>query len=100
MTEEQFGFDLGSNGGSDSEGADDGHDGPLFGPDEIRDDALGIIAEARRCTGDGPWDAAEVNYRRAMFPHLVSWIPDEDERDQLCFAFLREVQRIEMLLAA
>lgn len=88
---DQLGFDL---------GADERPDRPLFDPDEIRGDAAAIIAEARRCTRDGPWDAAELRYRRIMFPHLVSWIPDEAERDQLCFELFREVERIETLLAA
>jgi len=35
-----------------------------------------------------------------LFPHLVSWLPDADEREQLCFAFDRELDRIEQLLAA
>lgn len=93
MAEEQLGFDLGR-------AANDGRDRALFDPNEIREDALAIIAEARGCTRDGPWDAAELRYRRVMFPHLVSWIPDAAERDQLCFAFLREADRIELLLAA
>ncbi len=91
MAEQQYGFDLGT---------PDRADKPLFDPDEIRADALAIIAEARGCTREGPWDAAELKYRRIMFPHLVSWIPDEAERDQLRFAFLRELERIELLLAA
>lgn len=95
MPEHQLGFDLGTDQRRPGE---DGR--PLFDPDEIRGDALAIIAEARTCTRDGPWDAAELKYRRIMFPHLVSWIPDEEERAQLRFDFAREVERIELLLAA
>ncbi|WP_374942415.1 hypothetical protein [Sphingomonas sp.] len=91
MAEQQYGFDLGT---------PDRVDKPLFDSDEIRADALAIIAEARGCTRDGPWDAAELKYRRIMFPHLVSWVTDEAERDQLRFAFTREIERIEALLAA
>ena len=91
MATEQLGFDLGTNERPDK---------PLFDPDEIREDALAIIAQAQACTRDGPWDAAELKYRRIMFPHLVSWIPDEAERDQLKFTFMREVERIGLLLAA
>lgn len=93
MTEHQLGFDLGDTDATTA-------DRPLFDPNEIRKDALAMIAEARACTRDGPWDAAELKYRRIMFPHLVSWIPDEAERAQLRFAFLCEVERIELLLAA
>lgn len=91
MAEQQLGFELGE--------ADDSEK-PLFDPVEIREDALAIIAEARAVGPDKPWDAAELKYRRIMFPHLVSWIPDEEERRQLCFAFTREIERIERLLAA
>lgn len=89
--EQQLGFDLGGEAPADR---------PLFDPVAIRGDALAMIAEARGCTRDGPWDAAELHYRRILFPHLVSWIPDEAERAQLCFDFTCEADRIELLLAA
>ena len=34
-----------------------------------------------------------------MFPQTTRWLPD-DERDQLCFEFFRELERIELLMAA
>lgn len=92
MAEQQLGMDFGE--------APAGADRPLFDPDDIRADALALIAEARSCTRDGPWDAGELRYRKTLFPHLVSWIPDEAERAQLCFDFDREVERLELLLAA
>ena len=46
------------------------------------------------------WDADTLNYRRIQFPHLASWLPDEDERAQLCFEFAQEVERIQLLMAA
>jgi hypothetical protein len=88
----QFGFDLGEKPRDP--------DAPLFDPDAIRRDALAIIEEARAVNADAPWDAAEIKYRRIMFPHLVSWIPNEEERNQLCFTFMREIERIELLIAA
>jgi hypothetical protein len=91
MADEQLGLDLGET---------DMRDKPLFDPDEIREDALALLDQARAAGPDGPWDAAELKYRRIMFPHLVSWLPDEAEREQLCFAFAAEVARIELLLAA
>ena len=93
MADQQLGFDLGDGEKPDA-------DRPLFDPSDIRADALALIAEARSCTREGPWDAAALRYRRVMFPHLVSWIPDEEERAQLRFAFMQEVERIELLLAA
>lgn len=91
MDEEQLGFDL---------PAENRHDGPLFDPGQIRADAHRLIAEARAVGADGLWDAAEVRYQRILFPHLVSWLPDEEERNQLCFTFMQEIERIELLLAA
>lgn len=91
MAEEQFGFDL-SGGGVASDDAS-------FAPETIRREALAFLAEARAVTASGAWDAGEVRYRRILFPHLVSWLP-EDEAAQLRFAFARELERIELLLAA
>lgn len=92
MAEEQFGFDL-SGGGVASDDAS-------FAPETIRREALAFLAEARAVTASGAWDAGEVRYRRILFPHLVSWLPDPAEAAQLRFAFARELERIELLLAA
>ena len=92
MADEQLGFGFGEERPA--------ADRPLFDPDDIREDALSLIAQARACTREGPWDAAALRYRRVMFPHLVSWLPDEAERAQLSFDFARELARIELLLAA
>lgn len=75
-------------------------EGALFDPKKIRVEAAAIIAEAKLADADGPWDAEALHFKRLLFPHLVSWLPDEDERKQLCFAFDREAKRIEALLAA
>lgn len=91
MAEEQLGFQLG-----DSEPAD----GALFDPAQIRRDALDLVAQARVAAEDGSWDADLLRYRRIIFPLLVSWLPDEAERAQLCFDFEQEAVRIELLLAA
>jgi hypothetical protein len=72
----------------------------LFDAARIRAEALALIAEARVAGADGPWDAEALRFKRLLFPHLVSWLPDEDERAQLCFEFIKEVERIEALLAA
>lgn len=93
MPEQQLGLDLGDARRSSP-------DRPLFDPDQVRGDALALLATARACTRDGPWDADELRYRRIMFPHLVSWLPDPAERAQLCFDFAREIDRIALLQAA
>lgn len=91
MDQKQFGFDLGDAAR---------RDGPLFEAAFIRREALALIAEAQAADGQGPWDAGDVKYKHILFPHLVSWLPDEDERDQLKFTFMAELDRIETLLAA
>jgi hypothetical protein len=91
MSEQQLGLDLSEVRREDK---------PLFDPDEIRGDCLDLIAEARRNGPELIWDADTLNYRRIQFPHLASWLPDEDERAQLCFEFAAEVERIQLLMAA
>ena len=91
MDNEQFGFDLGEAARPS---------GVSFDPDEIRADALDLIAQARAATADVHWDAETLRYNRIIFPHLVSWLLDDAERAQLCFDFTVELDRIERLLAA
>lgn len=91
MEQQQFGFDLGDT---------ERRDGPLFEAAFIRREALALIAEACAVDADTGWDAGTLTYKRILFPHLVSWLPDETERDQLKFTFMAELDRIELLLAA
>lgn len=92
MDENQLGFDLG--------GERNDPDKPLFDADEIRQDCLALIAEARANVVELVWDAQKLKYNRILFPHVASWIPDENERAQLCFEFAQECEKIELLLAA
>lgn len=91
MDDQQFGFDLGMAARPP---------GALFDPAAIRADALALIAQARAATTEAHWDQATLRHNRIVFPHLVSWLPDEEERAQLCFDFACEAERIEQLLAA
>lgn len=75
-------------------------DRPLFDPDEIRAEALAMIARARLTDPAEEWDPDKLRYNRILFPHLVSWLPDESERAQLCFTFAEALDRIEERLAA
>jgi hypothetical protein len=68
-------------------------------PDDIRQDAQAILASARAVTADQLWDQRTYRYNKVVFPQMVRWLPD-DERDQLCFEFFRELERIELLMAA
>ena len=43
--------------------------------------------------------ARTLRYNKIAFPLLATWLP-KDEAEQLCFAFLKEIERIELLLAA
>jgi hypothetical protein len=86
----QLGFDLG-----------DGAKPASYEPDpaEVREDALAILASARAVTAENLWDQRTYRYNKIVFPQMTRWLPD-DERDQLCFEFFQELERIEMLMAA
>ena len=68
-------------------------------PAEVREDALAILDSARAVTISNLWDQRTYRYNKTVFPQMTRWLPD-DERDQLCFQFFRELERIELLMAA
>lgn len=87
--DEQLGFELGG-------------DEPVPGQPnlrEIREDLEAILVEARCATSDGPWDTKALRYNKIVFLQLVKLLPGE-EGAQLSFEFVRELKRIEQLLAA
>ena len=85
----QFGFDLGDDVA------------PSYVPDvaDIRAELREILVTIRASDGIAPWDARTFRYHRTVFPQMARWLP-ADERDQLCFEFEREAERMELLLAA
>ena len=87
---DQLGFDLGEKPQTQTWEPD---------PDEIREDAQAILASARAVTADNLWDQRTYRYNKVVFPNMTRWLPDE-ERDQLCFEFFQELERIELLMAA
>lgn len=87
---EQLGFDL---------GLAPEHASEWPNPDEVREDALEMLAAARAVTAECLWDRRTYRYNKVVFPQMTRWLPD-DEREQLCFAFFRELERIELLMAA
>jgi len=86
----QLGFDLGQEAPARSYEPD---------RDEVRQDLKGILESARLVTSVSLWDRRTYLYNKTVFPQMSQWLPD-DERNQLCFEFFRELERIELLMAA
>jgi hypothetical protein len=68
-------------------------------PDDVRAELLEILQIAREARDEAPWDRRTHRYHQVVFPQMATWLP-EDEAEQLCFEFARELERIEALLAA
>ena len=68
-------------------------------PEEVRQELLEILALAKAAVDEAPWDRRTHRYHQVVFPQMANWLP-EDEAQQLCFEFARELERIEALLAA
>ena len=71
-----------------------------FVPDipRIRGRLLAVLETARAAPAK-PWPDKERRMWQTIFPNMSKWLPDE-ERDQLCFEFFRELERIELSMAA
>lgn len=68
-------------------------------PAEIREELVAILAIARRAQDTCPWDERTFKFHKTVFPQMANWLP-ADEGDQLRFEFAKEVERIELLMAA
>ena len=68
-------------------------------PEDVRVELLNLLSIARSARDAAPWDRRTQRYHRTVFPQMARWLPDE-EAAQLCFEFTRELDRIELLLAA
>lgn len=68
-------------------------------PEEVRQELRALLALAQGAKEEAPWDRRTHRYHQVVFPQMASWLPEE-EADQLCFEFARELERIEALLAA
>jgi len=68
-------------------------------PASVRVELLNILRVARAAQNVAPWDRRTHRFHEVVFPQMASWLPD-DEAEQLCFEFARELERIEALLAA
>jgi hypothetical protein len=88
--DEQLGFELGEASASG---------GYVPNLEHVREDLTSILCEARSTEDRSPWDARTLRYKKIIFLQMTKWLPD-DEAEQLSFEFLKEVERIEQLLAA
>ena len=81
-------------------GLEDTRPGPTkVDPEEVRLELRAILAIAKAAQDEAPWDRRTHLYHQVVFPQMASWLPD-DEANQLCFEFAKELERIEHLLAA
>jgi ferredoxin len=67
--------------------------------EEVRRELLEVLEAAKAAIDECPWDERTFQYHKVVFPQMANWLPG-DERDQMRFEFAREVERIELLLAA
>lgn len=74
-------------------------DPTVVDPQEVREELVALLATARAARDAAPWDRRTHRYHKVVFPQMANWLP-EDERNQLCFEFAAELERIEALLAA
>lgn len=88
--EEQLGFDL---------GAESKSSGYVPNLAHVREDLRSILDQARAAVDAPPWDGRTLRYKKIVFLQMTRWLPSE-EAEQFCFEFLREMERIEALLAA
>jgi hypothetical protein len=74
-------------------------DPTVVDPEEVRQELRALLALARAAHDEAPWDLRTHRYHQVVFPQMANWLP-EDEAQQLCFEFAKELERIEQLLAA
>jgi hypothetical protein len=65
----------------------------------VRRELITILETARGARDRAPWDRRTHRHHQVVFPQMANWLPD-DEAEQLCFEFAKELERIEQLLAA
>ncbi len=66
---------------------------------DVRRDLESMLESARSVSLDQPWNRRTLQFNKVVFPQMSRWLP-EDEAEQLCFEFFKELERIELLLAA
>jgi predicted protein tyrosine phosphatase len=68
-------------------------------PEDVRSELIELLEIARNAREEAPWDRRTHLFHATVFPQMARWLPD-DEAEQLCFEFAKELERIEHLLAA
>lgn len=68
-------------------------------PNQVRAELHEMLASARSVTAEAMWNQKTYRFNKVVFPQMSRWLPD-DERAQLCFEFFKELERIELLMAA
>lgn len=63
-------------------------------PDRVRRRLNGLLDKARDAESM-PWSDRDAGMWEIVFPQMARWLPDE-EADQLCFAFAKELQRLKL----
>lgn len=67
---------------------------PSVEPDPERVRAkLHALLETARAADRMPWTERKARMWQTVFPQMANWLPD-DEADQLCLEFAREVERL------
>ena len=59
---------------------------------EARRRLLTALENARAAPAK-PWPKRDMGMWEILFPQMAGWLPD-DERDQLCFEFAQEIERL------
>ncbi|WP_295631549.1 hypothetical protein [Novosphingobium sp.] len=63
-------------------------------PDRIRQ-RLHAVLDTARAAPAKPWPEKDRRMWQTIFPNMSKWLPD-DERDQLCFEFAAEIERLQL----
>jgi len=61
-------------------------------PEKVRRELLALLAKARAAEAM-PWPREMLRYHQTVFPQMSRWLP-ENEAQQLCFEFARELERL------
>jgi hypothetical protein len=97
-----FETDLFGNGPAQPDMFADHRPVPVYDPATFKPDLAIIrsrlhewLSEARSCQQGSPWPARETGSNITIFRQMANWLP-EDERDQLRFEFVQELERLNL----